>query len=171
MLAAATMAGDFVRPWAAARLVQAMSAAALAMTTPSTTPMAPITIPNAWVCIDCGGRQPEPGACRACNSDDVLDARKEDVRALMADVELRLSDRREARIRWGAVLIGVGVVVLMWTIPGYWRARGTLYPGLPFLADQWALMIGISFGLLKLGGRVFAHERFPYLNEQQQIVG
>jgi hypothetical protein len=149
------IAADFVRLGPSARLVRAMTA--LAMTNP-------------WVCIECGGRQSDAGACTTCKSDEVLDARKEEVRNLMADVELRLTDRREARIRWTSVLIGVGVVFALWTIPGYWGLRGSLYPGLPFLADQWGFMILIGFGLLKLGGKVFAHKRFPYLNEQQQIV-
>ena len=88
----------------------------------------------------------------------------------MADVELRLTDRREARIRWVAVVLGIGIVVGAWTIPGYWSLRGTLYPGIPFLLDQWFFMALIGLGLLKLGERVFAYKRFPYLNEQQQIV-
>jgi len=147
-----------------------MTAAAYAMDT-DTAPPRPTGAPtvNVWVCLDCGARQPEAGTCRACKSDEVLDARKEDVRALMADVELRLRDRREARMRWGSVAIGVGVVVLLWMIPGYWAARRQVF-ALPVLMDQWGLMILIAFGVLKIGDRVLAHKRFPYLDEQQHIV-
>jgi len=126
---------------------------------------------NTWVCLDCGGRQDAAGACRACNADEVLDARKEDVRGLMADVDLRLGDRREARIRWTAVVIAIAIIVVAWMVPGYWSLRGVIYPGLPFLVDQWAFMAILGLGILKLGERVFGHQkRFPYLNEQQQIV-
>ena len=123
-----------------------------------------------WVCLDCGERQPDQGVCKACANGDVLDARREDVRGLMADVELRLTDRREARIRWISVVLGIATIVCAWMIPGYWSLRGTLYPGIPFFLDQWLFMALIGLGLLKLGERVFAHKRFPYLNEQQQIT-
>lgn len=125
---------------------------------------------NPWVCIECGGRQAEPGTCRACRKDEVLDANKEEVRGLMADVELRLGDRREARLRWGGVILAISIVVFAWTIPGYWQVRGDAYPGLPFLLDQWLFMTVLGFGFLKLGERVFTHKRFPYLNEQQQLI-
>jgi ribosomal protein L40E len=125
---------------------------------------------NPWVCLDCGARYAEAGNCRDCGKEDVLDARREDVRALMADVELRLGDRREARIRWFAVVVSIAIIVGAWLVPGYWSLRGTLYPGIPFLLDQWIFMALLGFGILKLGERVFAHKRFPYLDEQQQIT-
>jgi ribosomal protein L40E len=126
---------------------------------------------NPWVCLDCGARYPEASNCRDCGNSDLLDARKEEVRALMADVDMRLGDRREAKIRWISVIVAIAIVVGAWMVPGYWSLRGTLYPGIPFLLDQWILMAGLGFGLLKLLERVFAApRRFPYLDEQQQIT-
>ena len=65
-----------------------------------------------------------------------------------------------------ATLLGMGLA--SWA---GWGLRGALYPGLPFFADQWGLMILIAFLVMKLGKKVVGHKpRFPYLNEQQQIV-
>lgn len=128
-------------------------------------------VTDPWVCIECGGRQADEAACRRCRNTEVLDARKEQVRELMADVDLRLGDAREAKLRWGGVAIGVGLVFALWMVPGYWGLRGALYPGLPFFADQWGFMIVIAFLVMKLGKKLVGHTpRFPYLNEQQQIV-
>ena len=126
---------------------------------------------NPWVCIECGGRQAEGGRCRACGAEDVLDARKEEVRGLMADVDLRRGLRREAQLRWGAVAIAVGTVFALWLVPGYWSLRGKLYPGLPFYADQWGFMIALGALLMAAGKRVLGgRPRFPYLDEQQQLL-
>jgi hypothetical protein len=117
-----------------------------------------------WVCIDCGGRQDDAGTCLACGHEDVLDARKEDTRQLMHDVDRRLADRREDRLRFLGVGLGMATIFLLWLVPGYWSVRGTVYPGLPFLFDQWIFMALIGFAILKLGKRVFKTSRFPYLN-------
>jgi hypothetical protein len=123
-----------------------------------------------WVCIECGNRQADAGTCR-CGGGELLDARREQVRELMADIDRRASDRREATIRWAAVVLGAGIIVALWLVPGYWYQRGRLYPGLPFLADQFAFMIGLAILFLTLGKRVFGHRpRFPYLDEQQQLA-
>lgn len=92
-----------------------------------------------------------------------MDSQREDVRELMRDVDLRLGLKREALVRWLSVAIGCGVIVACWMIPGYWQLRGSLYPGLPALFDQWLLMILIAFGLTKLLGRN-KPQRFPYLD-------
>src|SRR5215813_4203245 len=105
-----------------------------------------------WVCVECGARQAEAGACAACGKGEVMDARREDIRELMRDIDMRLSDKRDAIVRWVGVIAGCAVVFGCWLIPGYWSLRGRLYPGLPFLFDQWALMILIAFGVIKLVG-------------------
>jgi len=120
---------------------------------------------NPWVCIDCGARQEEQGACRACSHEDTLDARDEKVRELMRDVDMRLSDRREARLRFLGVGIGMVIIFGLWTVPGYWSLRGTLYPGLPLFIDQWAFMAIIAFGVIKGGEKLFFKRRFPYLQD------
>lgn len=118
---------------------------------------------NPWVCIDCGARQAESGACVACKHEDTLDARKENTRDLMRDVDMRLGDRREGRLRFLGVGIGMAIIFGLWTVPAYWSLRGTIYPGLPLLVDQWALMALIAFGVIKGGEKLFFKKRFPYL--------
>jgi hypothetical protein len=124
---------------------------------------------NPWVCIDCGARQEDKGSCRACGHEDTLDARVENVRDLMRDVDLRLADRRESRLRFLGVGIGMAIIFALWTVPGYWGLRGTIYPGLPLFIDQWALMAIIAFGVIKGGEKLFFKKRFPYLNADHTI--
>ncbi len=124
-----------------------------------------------WVCIDCGARQADKGACAACGKGDTLDTRDEKVRELMYDVDLRLRQKAETRARMIGVAIGMGTIgACMVLVPGYWKLRGRLYPGLPGLIDQWFFMAVIGFFASKLLERVLLMQRFPYLNEQQQIV-
>ena len=115
-----------------------------------------------WVCLDCGARQAVTGMCVACRHDDTPDARKEDVRVLMRDVDQRLADQREGRLRFAGVVIGMAMIFGLWLVPGYWSMRGVMYPGLPLLFDQWIFMAIIGLAIVKLGGRLFT-SRFPYL--------
>jgi len=121
-----------------------------------------------WVCLDCGTRQDRGGACRQCGHDDTLDARDERVRELMRDVDRRLADRREGRLRFAGVAIGMATIFTLWAVPGYWSMRGTLYPGLPLLFDQWIFMALIGLAIVKLGGRL-GRPRFPYLTTDLTI--
>jgi hypothetical protein len=123
-----------------------------------------------WVCIDCGARQPETGPCRACAKGDTLDARDERTRELMYDVDLRIMQKAEGRARMIGVVVGCGLIFGLWLVPGYWGLRGSVYPGLPFFADQWAFMAIIGFGLSKFLEKRLAKKRFPYLDSLQQIV-
>ncbi len=123
-----------------------------------------------WVCIDCGSRQTDSGECRACRKSDTLDARKEQTRELMYDIDLRIMQKSEARARMIGVAVGIGTIAALWLVPGYWSMRGTLYPGLPFLADQWFFMAVIGVIVSKLLEKHLAKKRFPYLDETQQIV-
>lgn len=123
-----------------------------------------------WVCIDCGTRQSKEGACLACNHDLTLDMNDPKVRELMYDVDLRLAQRREARFRLIGVAVGMVIVFGLWLVPGYWAARGTLYPGLPLFIDQWALMAGIGFGTAKLLEKLYSKKRFPYLSDTHEVT-
>ncbi|HEY5933935.1 MAG TPA: hypothetical protein VIU61_04855 [Kofleriaceae bacterium] len=123
-----------------------------------------------WVCIDCGARQAEEGTCRACKHELTLDMKDAKVRELMYDVDLRLAQRREARFRFIGVAVGMVVVFGLWMVPGYWAARGTLYPGLPMLIDQWLLMAGIGFGTAKLLEKLYSKKRFPYLSDNHEVT-
>lgn len=114
-----------------------------------------------FVCLDCGARQATSGKCGACGHDDTLDMRDEKVRELMRDTEERLERSREGKLRFVGVVIGIGVVVCLWMIPGYWDA--TIFIHLPVLFDQWLLMALIGFGAMKGLEKVFGRKRFPYL--------
>jgi len=117
------------------------------------------------VCTQCGRRQPASARCTGCGDDNLLDLGKEQTRELLLDIDQRLRDRREAQLRIVAVVIGIGFIALLWTAPGYWHARGRVYPGLPFLLDQWVFMIVAAYGTLKLLTRVAAAKpRFPFID-------
>lgn len=122
------------------------------------------------MCIDCGARQAAGGPCTACKHELTLDSREEKVRELMHDVDLRLRGQRETRARFLGVLVGMTVIFGAWMVPGYWSARGRLYPGLPILADQWIFMALIGLVVTKLVMKYFDRRRFPYLDEQHRIV-
>ena len=123
-----------------------------------------------WVCIDCGARQDASGACHRCAHEDTLDARDEKVRELMRDVDGRLADRREGRLRFLGVAVGMAIIFGLWLVPAYWSARGAVYPGLPLFMDQWIFMAVIGLGIVKGGQRVFKTARFPYLTSDLTIT-
>jgi hypothetical protein len=100
-----------------------------------------------------------------------LDTRDEKVRDLMSDVDLRLAQKREGRARMIGVLVGMGLIFALWAVPGYWHMRGRLYPGLPMLIDQWIFMALIGFGVSKVLEKKLGKKRFPYLDQNHQIVG
>jgi len=80
----------------------------------------------------------------------LLDLRKQETRDFLVEVDQRRRDRRDNQIRMVSVGLGMVIVIACWFIPGYWYARGRLYPGLPLLADQWIFMTLIGLGLTKL---------------------
>lgn len=124
-----------------------------------------------WVCIDCGARQDADGPCVKCRRDATLDTQDAKVRELMYDVDLRRQQKAEGRARLIGVAVGMSSVIALWLVPGYWKLRGTLYPGLPGLLDQWALMAVLGFLISKVLEKKLFTKRFPYLDQNQQIVG
>lgn len=121
-----------------------------------------------WVCLECGARQPAPGPCRACkHEDDTLDLEDLKVRELMVDVEQRLVDQREKRLRFLGVGVGMITVFLLWLVPGFWTIREAF--GLPFLLDQWLLMAGIGLATMAILTRMLARKRFPYLADDLSV--
>src|SRR5664279_5700815 len=118
-----------------------------------------------WVCIDCGARQPNDGTCAACGHDPTLDLSDERTREFMRDVELRLKLRREGRFRFAGVVVGMAVIFGLWTQSFYWAARGRIYPGLPFFADQWIFMVLIGFCVAKVLEKSMGKLRVPYLRD------
>lgn len=124
-----------------------------------------------FACTDCGQRQDAPGTCSRCSHEPVLDLASPDTVDLLYDIETRLRMRRESRIRIGAVAIAVGFVLALWTVPGYWAIRGRYYPGLPLFADQFAFMILLGLGLMKLLERKYKGvRRFPYVGDDGQLT-
>jgi hypothetical protein len=126
---------------------------------------------NVWVCIDCGARQAADGTCAACGHEMTLDTRDAKVRDLMYDVDLRLAQRREGRFRMIGVIVGMAVIFGLWMVPGYWPLRGRLYPGLPIFADQWIFMAIIGLLVAKVLEKKLSKKRFPYLDQNLDIVG
>jgi hypothetical protein len=123
---------------------------------------------EAWVCIDCGARQSEQGACHACAHEVTLDLGDPEVRRLMRDVERRLAERRDSKFRTIGILYGMGIVFALWLVPGYWEAR-SMSLALPVLLDQWLFMALIGFAVARLLARVFGRPRFPYLQADLSI--
>jgi hypothetical protein len=119
------------------------------------------------VCIDCGHRQPATGRCGKCGHDDTLDLGDTKVRELMRDVEQRLTDRLEGRVRILGVVLGMAVVFCFWMIPGYSVIRQGM--ALPLFFDQIILMALIGFGVIKLIMSK-AKKRFPYLRDDLTIA-
>jgi hypothetical protein len=115
-------------------------------------------------CPECGHRQDTGDRCGNCNYDGLLDLDNARHVELLHDIERRRRDKYNDRARLGSVAISMAIVFGFWLIPGYWSARGTIYPGLPLLADQFALMIAIAFGVSKLLERFAPRSKFPYLD-------
>lgn len=120
-----------------------------------------------WVCIDCGARQAEKGPCANCGKDDTSDLRDEKIRELMRDVEDRLTRRREGRLRFLGVLVGMAAIGALWFVPGYWDFRAHTF-ALPILIDQWILMALVGLGVATLLAR-FGKKRFPYLGNDLNV--
>ncbi len=124
---------------------------------------------DTWICVECGSRQADSGACQRCRTPSVLDGRLEQVRELMADIDLRASLRRETRQRMLSVTVGIVPVFVLWLVPGFWSVRGE-YFAIPFLVDQWVLMIGGALFVMRALQRFPAAKRFPYLDHNQQLM-
>jgi hypothetical protein len=84
---------------------------------------------------------------------------------LLRDIDRRRSDKRNDRVRLASVGFSMIIVFALWLVPGYWSARGRYYPGLPLLADQFALMIAIAYGISKLLEKTAPPSKFPYLDD------
>ena len=125
---------------------------------------------DGYVCIDCGARQPDEGNCRACGNELTSKLGDERIRELMRDVELRLSLKRAGQFRMIGVVFGMAVIFACWTQSWYWDLRGKLYPGIPFLIDQWVFMALLGLGLSKLLEKRFTKRRFPYLNDDLTLT-
>lgn len=117
-----------------------------------------------WACSQCANLQPASDRCARCGYDVLLDTAREGVRELLRENDERMKDKYRDRNRWIAVTGGVGLVIAAMFLPGYWKARGTVYPGLPFLADQILFMVLIALGLLKLLDARIPRTRYPWLD-------
>lgn len=115
-----------------------------------------------FACARCGHRQAEDATCTGCGEGEALDLRRGATRDYLDEVEARHRDRLTDRIRLASVLGGMAVVFALWLIPGYFTARNTLNPGLPFFADQWILAGLIALGLMQLAERRLVRPKFPW---------
>lgn len=114
-------------------------------------------------CSQCGHLQPGAERCERCGYDVMLDVARASVRDLLRENEARARERFDDRLRLVAVAGGIGLVVLCWFIPGWWRVRRLGY-AMPFLLDQILLMVGAAFLADKLLGRLRPRSRYPWLD-------
>ena len=117
------------------------------------------------VCPECAHRQDAGDRCGRCNYDGMLDLTNARHVELLRDIDRRRKDKRNDRVRLASVALSMGIVFALWLVPGYWDLRGTFYPGLPLLADQFALMIALAFGISKLLEKTAPPSKFPYLDD------
>jgi hypothetical protein len=115
-------------------------------------------------CPECAHRQPDGDRCGSCNYDGLLDLDNPRHVELLRDIDHRRSDKRNDRVRLASVAISMTIVFALWLVPGYWSVRGKYYPGLPLLADQFALMIAIAYGVSKLLEKTAPPSKFPYVD-------
>jgi hypothetical protein len=112
-----------------------------------------------FICVPCALPADAAGNCARCG-DVLLDARRDDVRELLDDIDSRRKRAREQRMLWLSIVLAFVIAAALWSIPGFWEAR-RYYFALPLLLDQLILIGLLSFGLLKLNARLFpARPRF-----------
>ena len=85
-------------------------------------------------------------SCGQCGCESVYDLRNPETLTFLQDMRTRGLDRREAKVRWAGVAIGIVLVLGMWAIPGFWEVRRRFF-AIPFLFDQWALMGATAYGI------------------------
>ena len=116
------------------------------------------------VCPDCGRRQDTRERCDGCGYAEGLlsldDPRHVD---LLRDIDEERMHRHEKRVRLLSVGISMLLVFALWCVPGFWKAREQSI-ALPFLADQFALMIVIGIALTIVLKRTRPKPRFPYID-------
>src|SRR6185436_8521076 len=111
-------------------------------------------------CPDCGRRQDTRERCESCGyTDGLLSLDNPEHVDLLRDIDERRVDRHEKRSRIISVVIAVGFVFALWLVPGYWHYEQ--YVAMPFLFDQWALMIAIGFGLTLIFKQFRPRPLFP----------
>jgi hypothetical protein len=115
-------------------------------------------------CPECAHRQETGTACASCGYDGLLDLGDMRHRELLRDIDRRKLDRHTDRSRKIAVALAMAIVMGAWFIPGYWAARRAAI-ALPFLADQWAIMIVIALGISRLVERMAPKPKFPWIDD------
>jgi hypothetical protein len=114
-------------------------------------------------CPECGHRQDTGERCAGCGYADGLMSLDNDQHVdLLRDIDQRRHDKHEKRSRFLAVGIALVVVFALWLVPGYWKYEQRV--AMPFLFDQWALMIAIGFGLTLIFKRFRPAKLFPYIS-------
>lgn len=117
----------------------------------------------ALACPECGHRQETGERCAACGYADGMMSLDNDQHVdLLRDIDQRRHDKHEKRSRFLAVGIALAIVFALWLVPGYWKYEQRV--AMPFLADQWALMIAIGFGLTLLFKLNRPKKLFPYIS-------
>ena len=114
-------------------------------------------------CPECGHRQAAGEKCAACGYvDGMLSLDNDQHVDLLRDIDQRRQDKHEKRSRFLAVGIALAIVFALWLVPGYWTYEQRV--AMPFLFDQWALMIVIGFGLTLVFKQFRPKKLFPYIS-------
>ncbi|HUS30558.1 MAG TPA: hypothetical protein VMZ53_18740 [Kofleriaceae bacterium] len=116
-------------------------------------------------CPECGNRQLEGRErCTSCGYiDGLLSLDNPEHVDLLRDIDQARFDKHEKRMRLLAVVVAMVAVFALWAVPGFWKARQESV-ALPFLIDQWALMIVIAFGITLVMKRTRPKPLFPYVS-------
>ncbi len=119
-----------------------------------------------FVCMDCGRRFPDEGACKQCN-EPLLDARKFEVKKACLDDDDRRKSKRQQRLMVISVAIGMVLVTALQFVLGEW---GALIPGFRGPLGLIGYGIGVALGALAILGKIFpAERRFPWLSSDQLV--
>jgi hypothetical protein len=114
------------------------------------------------VCPECGHRQDAGERCASCGYTDGLLSLDNAVHCeLMHDIDVRRADKHEKSMRILSVVIAMAIVFTLWFVPGYWEYEQRV--ALPFLFDQWGVMIVIGFTLTLIFKRARPRKLFPYI--------
>lgn len=115
-------------------------------------------------CPECGHRQQTGERCAACGYADGLMSLDNDQHVdLLRDIDQRRQDKHEKRSRLIAVVAAMAIVFAMWLfVPNYWKYEQRV--ALPFLFDQWGLMIVLGFGMTLLFKLYRPKKLFPYIS-------
>ena len=115
-----------------------------------------------FVCMDCGTRAADKTGCPKCGSSPLLDLREPAVREACAKDDQRLEQKRNEKVRYGAV---VGSLVLVVGGSFAFPPLGVALLGIgPFFSGYIITLIMVAAAIIAVFKFVFPYRRrFPYV--------